>query len=54
MDFTGLLLDFCWTFNILISFEYPLIIWTPLNRRFSNALEEIQKKKKKKKKAFHS
>ena len=44
MDFTGLLLDFYWTFNILISFEYPLIICTSLNRRFSNTLEENQKK----------
>ena len=46
MDFTGLLLDFYWTSNILISFEYPLIICTPLNRRFSDTLEESQKKKK--------
>ena len=50
MDFNGLLLDFYWTFDISISFEYPLIICTPLNRRFSNTLEESQKNKNKKKK----
>ena len=49
LDFTGLLLDFYWICNILIFSEYPLINCTPLNRRFSNTLEEIQKKKKKKK-----
>ena len=53
LDFTGLLLDFYWICNILIFSEYPLINCTPLNRRFSNTLEEIQKKKKKKKKVRH-